>query len=63
MTKTNIDGIYGGVIYVIRLLLGSVFTGLSTGSLGFFSAYWMIRRIYSSAKVRRDELGMTKCIG
>ncbi|KAI8344798.1 hypothetical protein BC941DRAFT_409636 [Chlamydoabsidia padenii] len=51
MTKTNIDGFYGGVIYIVRLLLGCVFTGLSTGSLGFFSAYWMIRRIYSSAKM------------
>ncbi|CAO3591192.1 unnamed protein product [Absidia cylindrospora] len=51
MTKTNIDDFSGGMIYVIHLLLGCVLTGLSSGSLGFFSAYWMIRKIYSSAKM------------
>ncbi|KAI8093607.1 uncharacterized protein BX664DRAFT_330099 [Halteromyces radiatus] len=51
MTKTNMNGFYGGMIYLIQLLLGCVLTGLSTGSIGFFSAYWMIRRIYSAVKM------------
>ncbi|CAO3594751.1 unnamed protein product [Absidia cylindrospora] len=53
ITKTNIDGIYSGMIYIINLLLACSLAGLATGSLGFFSAYWMIRRIYSSVKVRK----------
>ncbi|KAI9308707.1 hypothetical protein BJ944DRAFT_259744 [Cunninghamella echinulata] len=51
MTKTNIQGFYGGVIYIFHLILYSGFLCFATGSLGFFSAYWMIRRIYSTTKM------------
>lgn len=49
--KSNIDGVVGGSIYILNLLLGCGIVGLCTGTLGFLSAYLIIRRIYSSVKV------------
>ncbi|ORX58674.1 hypothetical protein DM01DRAFT_1318052 [Hesseltinella vesiculosa] len=51
MTKSEVSGFYGGLIYLIRLALGCSLLCLATGALGFFSAYGMARRIYSAVKV------------
>lgn len=49
--KTKIKGLVGASIYIINLILGCSIIGLCTGTLGFLSAYFVIRRIYSTIKV------------
>ncbi|KAG2200538.1 hypothetical protein INT47_012324 [Mucor saturninus] len=49
--STKIKGLVGASIYIINLILGCSVIGLCTGTLGFLSAFFVIRRIYSSIKV------------
>ncbi|KAG2228934.1 hypothetical protein INT48_001509 [Thamnidium elegans] len=49
--RTNITGLVGVSVYVLNLVIGCGFVGLCTGTLGFLSAYYIIRKIYSSVKV------------
>jgi transmembrane 9 superfamily protein 2/4 len=51
LQKSNIQGVIGGTIYVVNLLIGCSLIGLCTGTLGFASSYIIIRRIYSTVKV------------
>ncbi|CAO3623423.1 unnamed protein product [Mucor hiemalis] len=50
-SNTSTTGLVGVSIYILNLVLGCALTGLCTGTLGFLSAYIIIRRIYSSVKV------------
>lgn len=49
--RTSMNGLVAGSIYLLNLLLGCSVLGLCTGTLGFLSAYYIIRKIYSSVKV------------
>lgn len=49
--QTKIKGLVGASIYILHLVLGCSLIGLCTGTLGFLSAFFVIRRIYSSIKV------------
>lgn len=49
--QTKIKGLVGASIYIFNLILGCGIIGLCTGTLGFLSTYFVIRKIYSSIKV------------
>lgn len=51
LSNTPSTGLIGSSIYLLNLVLGCTLIGLCTGTLGFLSAYVIIRRIYSSVKV------------
>jgi transmembrane 9 superfamily protein 2/4 len=52
MQKSAIEGVVGGTIFLSHLFMACALVGLCTGTLSFISTYIIIRRIYSSVKVR-----------
>ncbi|KAL7326661.1 hypothetical protein PS15p_208960 [Mucor circinelloides] len=50
LQKSSIQGLAGGTIYLVNLLIGCGLVGLCTGTLGFASSYIFIRRIYGTVK-------------
>ncbi|CAG8649044.1 2779_t:CDS:2, partial [Paraglomus occultum] len=45
--KLQITGFVPSLLYFINSLLACLVYGLFTGTLGFFSTYWFVRKIYS----------------
>ena len=39
------------MLYLGYMLLTSMLFGLLTGTMGFYAAYWFVRKIYSSIKI------------
>jgi transmembrane 9 superfamily protein 2/4 len=48
----SVDGFVAGLAYVANVFLASLAFGVCTGTIGFLSAYFFVRRLYSSLKVR-----------
>ncbi|CAG8512008.1 3589_t:CDS:10 [Paraglomus brasilianum] len=48
--KLQITGFVPSLLYFINSLLACLVYGLFTGTLGFFSTYWFVRKIYSAIK-------------
>ncbi|KAI7865593.1 hypothetical protein BDF14DRAFT_997396 [Spinellus fusiger] len=40
----------GGCVYILRMFLGCCLVGTLSGTIGFFSAYAMVKKVYSSIK-------------
>jgi transmembrane 9 superfamily protein 2/4 len=51
MTRLNITDFTSILIYVVQAFMGSVIYSLSLGTLGFYSTFWFLRRIFASVKV------------
>lgn len=51
VTKLDIGGVSSTFLYFGYTLIMTLFVLLITGTIGFFSTFWFIRKIYSSIKV------------
>ncbi|CAO3658444.1 unnamed protein product [Umbelopsis vinacea] len=51
LTMLSVDGFVAGLAYVANVFLASLAFGVCTGTIGFLSAYFFVRRLYSSLKV------------
>jgi transmembrane 9 superfamily protein 2/4 len=49
--QLSIDHFVPGLIYFSNSLMICIVYGLLTGTTGFISSYWFIRRIYSAVKI------------
>ncbi|KAK3324492.1 hypothetical protein B0T19DRAFT_231395 [Cercophora scortea] len=51
VSKLKLSGFAGSVLYIGYSLLISFLFFILTGSIGFFSSWWFVRKIYSSIKI------------
>ncbi|KAK0629592.1 hypothetical protein B0T17DRAFT_525912 [Bombardia bombarda] len=51
VSKLSLSGFTGSVLYIGYSLLISFLFFILTGTIGFFSSWWFVRRIYSSIKI------------
>ncbi|KAK3939042.1 transmembrane 9 superfamily member 1 [Diplogelasinospora grovesii] len=51
VSKLSLGGLAGSVLYIGYSLLISFLFFILTGSIGFFSSWWFVRKIYSSIKI------------
>ncbi|KAK3390155.1 hypothetical protein B0H63DRAFT_389211 [Podospora didyma] len=51
ITKLSLSGFAGSVLYIGYSLLISFLFFILTGSIGFFSSWWFVRKIYASIKI------------
>jgi transmembrane 9 superfamily protein 2/4 len=50
-SKLSIDSLVGAVLYFAYMGMVSLTFAMLTGSIGFFSCLWFVRRIYGAIKV------------
>ncbi|OAY82319.1 Transmembrane 9 superfamily member 7 [Ananas comosus] len=50
-TKLEITKVVSGILYFGYMLIGSYAFFVLTGTIGFYSCFWFVRKIYSSVKI------------